>query len=197
MEVHLLYAPPKELAISAIRTCWKSFHKEDGFGDNDSQLIRRIIGFGHTSTLEHIQYTFYVKGLSRAILQELARHRIASFSVESTRYTLKRILNGEENIENLMVETGDPDLDALTHKHMRELKKLINRKGLRNDTAKYGITENYPVNLQFSMNIRSLRNFVTLRSGKAAHKEIQLLARKVMEVIPEDHMIFFEDLKLG
>lgn len=194
MEVELLHAPPRDLIVSAIRTCWKSFHKEDGFGDNDTQLIRRIIRFGHTSTLEHIQYTFYVTGLSRAILQELARHRIASFSVESTRYTLKRILNGEQAIEDLMVDTGDEDLNELTYKHMRDLKELINRKGLRNDTAKYGITENYPVNLQFSMNIRSLRNFITLRTSSAAHKEIRSLAFKVKDVIPIEHNVFFEDL---
>lgn len=135
-----------------------------------------------------------MKGLSRAILQELARHRIASYSVESTRYTLKRILNGEKDIEDLMVSTGDSDLDALTHKHMRELRDLINEKKLPNDTAKYGITENYPVNLQFSMNIRSLRNFISLRSSKAAHKEIGELTERIRYVIPEDHWIFFEDI---
>lgn len=194
MEVELLHVPPKELAISAIRTCWKSFSKEDGFGDNDAQLIRRIIGFAHTSTLEHIQYTFYIKGLSRAILQELARHRIASYSVESTRYTLKRILNGENSIEDIMVSTGDEDLDELNRRHMEELKELINRKGLRNDIAKYGIVESYPVNLQFSLNIRSLRNFIALRSSKSAHFEIRNLTEKIRSVIPVDHNIFFEDL---
>ena len=47
----------------------------------------------HKSTLEHIFFNISVKGISRALLQELARHRLASYTVRSTRYTMTDILH--------------------------------------------------------------------------------------------------------
>jgi thymidylate synthase (FAD) len=47
----------------------------------------------HESTIEHISFNFYIKGISRALLQELARHRLASYTVRSTRYTMTDILH--------------------------------------------------------------------------------------------------------
>ncbi len=77
---------------------------------------------------------------------------------------------------------------------MENLRNLIKEEGLTNDIAKYGICENYPVRLQMTMNVRSLRHFYQLRSSKAAHFEIRNLAEKLMESIPEEYKIFFEDL---
>ena len=48
---------------------------------------------GHESVIEHINLTFRVEGISRALLQELARHRHISLSVRSTRYTLGNSLD--------------------------------------------------------------------------------------------------------
>ena len=59
----------------------------------DSELLKQLsfVHFHH-SVLEHSVVTFFIKGVSRAVLQELARHRIASYSVKSTRYTLDQIM---------------------------------------------------------------------------------------------------------
>jgi thymidylate synthase (FAD) len=59
----------------------------------ESELLKQLsfVHFHH-SVLEHSVITFYIKGISRAVLQELARHRIASYSVKSTRYTLDMIM---------------------------------------------------------------------------------------------------------
>lgn len=90
--------------VTAIRTCWDSFDRQDswwdgnGFnlGPNDKQLVQTVVNNGHTSTLEHLVFTFEIRGLSRAALIELSRHRHASMSVKSTRYTLKKDLVNEE-----------------------------------------------------------------------------------------------------
>jgi len=47
----------------------------------------------HHSVLEHANLTYLIKGISRGVLQELARHRIASYTVRSTRYTMSRVIN--------------------------------------------------------------------------------------------------------
>ena len=57
-------------------------------GPKDRELIDRVGNkHKHSSTLEHLVYTFDIEGVSRALLQELARHRMASLSVKSTRCT--------------------------------------------------------------------------------------------------------------
>ena len=201
MEVELLHCSPKWIIVEGIRTCWKSFEKSDSdcvndvLGPNDISLVKKIISFGHTSTLEHSLFTFKVDGISRALLQELSRHRVGvSPSVESTRYTLKKIINNEEDIANVLVSSGNEDIDALNEKHLRELTELIKEKGLTNDVAKYGLVESYKVSETISFNLRSLRHFYQLRTSKKALKEIQELAHKLVEALPEDYNIFFEDL---
>lgn len=59
----------------------------------DSELLKQLsfVHFHH-SVLEHSVVSFFIKGISRAVLQEVARHRIASYSVKSTRYTLDQIM---------------------------------------------------------------------------------------------------------
>mgnify|MGYP006430298413 FL=1 len=92
MNVKLLQHTSLEICAHAIRTCWQSFENSDDGGEKDKELINRVGNkFKHASTLEHLSYTFYLSGISRALLQELARHRIASPSVKSTRYTLKEL----------------------------------------------------------------------------------------------------------
>lgn len=195
MKVRLLQATPRDIVINAIRTCWQSFDKSDSFGESDLKLLRNIIRKGHTSTLEHCNYVFFIEGITRACLQEVARHRVGvSLSVESTRYTLKKILNGEMDIEDVMVPTPNMKLNALIYEHMHKLCELIEEEGLTNDVAKYGICENYPVCLQMTFNVRSLRHFIALRGSKAAHFEIRELANQFLAAIPSDHAPFFQDL---
>ena len=92
MQVTLLHHTPLTVCSNAIRTCWQSFDKSDNGGEKDRELIDRVGNkFKHASTLEHLAYNFYIKGISRACLQELARHRMTSLSVKSTRYTLKEL----------------------------------------------------------------------------------------------------------
>lgn len=120
MKVTLLHNTPLYIAAHGARTCWDSGDKSDtklcqlqasqeailednyGFnsdnviGPNDAALIERVGNkFKHQSVLEHVSYNFYIEGVSRALLQELARHRIASYSVKSTRYTLKELKEEE------------------------------------------------------------------------------------------------------
>jgi thymidylate synthase thyX len=96
MQVTLLNHTPLNICSHAIRTCWQSFEKGDNGGEKDVELIDRVGNkFKHASTLEHLYYNFYIQGISRALLQELARHRIASLSVKSTLHTKRAKKGGE------------------------------------------------------------------------------------------------------
>ena len=197
MKVQLLNHTPLQICANAIRTCWQSFDKSDSTdefcGEADKALIDRVGNqFKHSSTLEHLFYNFYISGISRACLQELARHRMASLSVKSTRYTLKE-LKDDKNIDynKFLVFTGNEIVDNASKKALDNLKTIL-QSGVGNDVAKYCLPESYKTELAWSINARSLQNFISLRSSKAALWEIRNLSNAIFEALPNEHKYLFE-----
>jgi thymidylate synthase (FAD) len=200
MIVTLLHHTPLTICSNAIRTCWQSHDKSDNGGEKDRELIDRVGNkFKHSSTLEHLTYNFYIKGISRALLQELARHRMASLSVKSTRYTLKELkledtfnVSDIERAKKYLVMTDIDEVNEMSIKALENL-RLILKSGISNDKAKYCLPESYKTELTWSINARSLQNFLTLRSDKSALWEIRDLAQKVYENLPQEHKYLFQD----
>ncbi|ARR01601.1 thymidylate synthase, flavin-dependent [Campylobacter vicugnae] len=200
MEVKLLNHTPLWVCSNAIRTCWQSFDKGDNGGEIDIALIDRVGNkLKHASTLEHLHYNFYIKGISRALLQELARHRVASLSVKSTRYTLKELKNeGEfaqndwENASRYLVLSGNADVDNASIKALNNLRQILSQ-NISIDIAKYCLPESYKTELTWSINARSLQNFISLRSSKSALWEIQNLANAIYAALPDEHKFIFDE----
>jgi len=200
MEITLMHHTPLDVCAHAIRTCWQSFDNSDEGGEKDKALIDRVGNkFKHASTLEHLVYTFYVKGISRALLQELARHRIASPSVKSTRYTLKELKdcdafkeNDYEAAERFIVLTGNTLVDTASIKALNNLQVIL-KEGISNDIAKFCLPESYKTELTWTINARSLQNFIELRSNKAALWEIQIMAQYLFDSLPEEHQYLFKE----
>ena len=136
------------------------------------------------------------------MLQELSRHRIASYSVKSTRYTLKE-LKAEKGLYHTVagydwnvvskycVTTDAYDVDKAIAEALVNLQSLV-QDGIPNDITKYALPEAYKTALVMSINARALQNFLELRTSKHALWEIQELAREMYAVIPEDHKFLFE-----
>jgi len=200
MQVELMHYTPLNVCAHAIRTCWQSFDKSDGGGEKDRALIDRVGNkYKHASTLEHLHYNFFISGISRALLQELARHRIASLSVKSTRYTLKELKEIEpfkeddfKGASKFIVLTNNELVDSASIQALNNLQSLL-KKGISNDIAKYALPESYKTELTWSVNARSLQNFLTLRSSKSALWEIRNLANMIFQALPKDHKYLFED----
>lgn len=194
MQVTLLHHTPLTVCSNAIRTCWQSFDKSDNGGEKDRDLIDRVGNkFKHASTLEHLAYNFYIKGISRACLQELARHRMTSLSVKSTRYTLKELKDsGDIDYSKFLVFTENEVVDNASKTALDNLQKIL-QSGVSNDIAKYCLPESYKTELTWSINARSLQNFLHLRTSKDALWEIRNLANTIFEALPEDHKYLFED----
>ena len=200
MEVTLKHHTPLVICSDAIRTCWQSFDKSDSGGEKDRELIDRVGNkFKHASTLEHLVYSFYIKGISRALLQELARHRMASLSVKSTRYTLKELKNEEpfapkdrERASKYLVMTDVDMVDEMSITALENL-RLVLKSGISNDKAKYCLPESYKTELTWTVNARSLQNFIGLRSDKAALWEIRDLANILYKTLPQEHQYLFAD----
>ena len=200
MQVTLHHHTPLVICSDAIRTCWQSFDKSDNGGEVDRALIDRVGNkFKHASTLEHIVYNFYIAGISRALLQELARHRMASLSVKSTRYTLKELkeepsfaIDNKDRAEKYLVMTGVDMVDEMSIRALENL-RIVLVEGISNDRAKYCLPESYKTELTWTINARSLQNFISLRSDKAALWEIRDLANMVYATLPEEHQYLFEN----
>ena len=197
-KVELLHYTPLVIASNGARTCWQSFDKSDNGGPKDCELLDRIGNkFKHASVMEHITYNFYISDISRALLQELSRHRMASLSVKSTRYTLKELKEEPEfapgDVERAfkyIVKTGEPLVDTMSIKALENLRQCLSN-GISNDKAKYCLPESYKTELTWSINMRSLQNFLSLRSDKSALWEIQELAHAIYNALPEDHKYMF------
>ncbi len=199
MKVTLNHYTPLTICSTAIRTCWQSFDKSDNGGEKDRELIDRVGNkFKHASTLEHLNYSFYIEGISRALLQELARHRMASLSVKSTRYTLKELKTEEpfdpkekQRAAKYLVLTDNKIVDEMSIKALENLRNVL-AQGISNDIAKYCLPESYKTELTWTINARSLQNFLSLRSNKSALWEIRKLAHIIFDALPADHRYLFE-----
>lgn len=216
MQVILKQHSDLYICSDAIRQCHGTRGKSDTTqdqreffqttGDKDKDLILRIGNHAkHGSTLEHLYYSFDISGVSRALLQELARHRIASLTVKSSRYTLKELKNEEPFVDDIaldclnsafradkyLVMTSSPEVNAASIRALEELRIII-KSGVSNDIAKFCMPECYKTSFTWSINARSLQNFINLRSKKDALWEIRNLANMIFETLPEEHKYLFE-----
>jgi len=155
---------------------------------------------------------FTIKGI--ALLQELARHRIASLSVKSTRYTLKELKQEDtflsrekrsneeigdffilapdlKRASKYIVLTDNDEVNKYSVMALENLRQLLVA-GIANDKAKYALPECYKTELTWTINARSLQNFFNLRSDKSALWEIRDLANEVYKTLPEDHKYLFK-----
>jgi thymidylate synthase (FAD) len=191
MQVNLLNYTPLSVADAAIGKCY-----DKGCHTDIDKMTKRIDNVAnvkkHASTIEHISYNFDIDGVSRALLQELARHRIASYSVKSTRYTLKELKDGPSDLTKYLVMTPDQDVNKNNEQQLMLLVARL-QQGVSNDIAKYMLPEAYKTSLVMTINARSLQNFIALRSDKHALWEIQDLAKAMYNALPEDHKFLFSN----
>lgn len=151
------------------------------------EVLARIIKAGHESILEHINLTYSIKGISRALLQELSRHRHISLSVESTRHTLRKQMRGEAY--DIAIGVNRDRLYFM--KYFKEFMK--HNPEMPNDELKYFLPEFWPVNLVLTSNVREFRHILNLRTAPAALKEFRDLARAMYEAVPEQYKYLLKD----
>ena len=207
MNVKLLNFTSLEIADIAICKCYGNEPHSDK--EKVKARINRVANVSkHASTIEHLSYNFDVDGVSRACLQELARHRVASYTVKSSRYTLQELKDADDILEKgyvffteevgkiatkFIVFTGNQTVDGVSIHNLGMLQRTL-KKGIANDIAKYCMPEAYKTSLVMTINARSLQNFLELRSSKHALWEIRLLAKAIYNVIPEEHKFLYENI---
>jgi thymidylate synthase (FAD) len=205
MKVEIINHTPLEVALEAGLICTDSEDKIDQY--NAEEFIGKLVKSGHESVIEHIYYNIRISGVSRALLQELARHRHASLSVKSTRWALKKIVNKDSIIEKV-----EPKLDEYGFSYAQIdviesiaeaseqleywIKKAV-QLNIPNDIVKYYIQESLCTKLMFTVNARELRHILQLRLSKRALKEFQDLCKEIYKALPKEHLFIYNDILEG
>ena len=201
------YTDGQAVALSAIRTCYspgkpseivakegaKYFGNKatDGEGGTEAdRLFRQIVASKHTSTLEHISFTFAIEGVSRALLAQLTRHRAGfSFSVQSQRYV--RFGSGDRSggFDYIVPESikGNTGAEAVFHASMRALQldyDTLRTAGVSAEDARAVLPNAAATNLVMTTNLRALLDFYAKRrSGRGAQGEICSLAEELRKQV--------------
>lgn len=181
------------------RTAYQSFDK-DPDGSKAKEFVINIIDRGHESVIEHISLTakFIV---DRGVSHELVRHRIASFTQESTRYcNYANDKFGNEltfiDIRPFMTkEEADLWEDSMFIAE-KDYTYLIDH-GCSPQIARSVLPNSLKTEVIMTANLREWRHFFKLRCSKAAHPQMQQVANMLLnEVMESDIHIIFKDIWL-
>lgn len=172
MNVTLIrYTPePDKLCGEAAAIC-------TGYKGDPLKALRGALESGHESVAEHAGFTFRIEDVSRVLLAQLTRHRLASFSVQSQRYC------GADPDIVLPFSMADGELVDEIVAARRAVDRLYNkavRLGVPAEDARYFTLQGGVTSLIVTMNARELRNFFSLRCCNRAQWEIRELARRML-----------------
>ena len=166
---------------------------------NDQRsFLRKIREMGHESVLEHVGFSFLVEGVSRALLAQLTRHRIASFSVQSQRYV--SYSKGFGYVVPPTVRALGADAVAEYDAQMAQMQAWYDgwqQKLQANEDARFVLPNACETRLLVTMNARELRHFFELRMCERAQWEIRELATRMFELCYAAAPELFEDAGPG
>jgi thymidylate synthase (FAD) len=224
LKVELLASTPnaRKIAFTAIRTCYSHNKPSDLFdgaeyekyqekkardgqsGTDADRLFRHIVSSGHTSTLEHISFTFAIEGLSRSALAQLTRHRVGfGYSVQSQRYvsdTSDKKKGGYQFVIPPKVQE-DPEALNVFLELMDEIQRAYDRlraTKIPTEDARFVLPNAAAINLTMTCNLRALLEFYAKRrKGRGAQWEIANLSEELRRVVveKEDWLDLYFELK--
>lgn len=183
------------------RTCYRS---EDRITvDSAKQFVKFLIERGHETVLEHEKVTVRVI-CDRGVSHEIVRHRIASYSQESTRYcsynkdkfgnilTLIRICfwDNESPEDNRKIDIW---LKAMRQTETNYL-DLIDA-GATPQEARSILPNSLKTEIVMTMNLREWRHFFLLRTSDKAHPQMQEIARPLLAEFQQKIPVIFDDIK--
>jgi len=179
------------------RVCYKS---EGNIKDDSAEkFIRGIIKRGHESVIEHATISFKII-CDRGITHELVRHRLASYSQESTRFcdysagkfggelTFIKPCFWQETDENFKLWKNAMELVEKTYLALRA-------GGARPEEARSILPNSLKTEIFVTMNLREWRHFLKLRTVKAAHPQMREVALKIYKILVEKLPAIFDDIQ--
>ncbi len=197
---------PEEVVALSARLCYSRATVDDlarrVSGSDQTAFIERIMDMGHESVLEHCSFTFAMEGVSRVLLAQLTRHRLASFSVQSQRYV--SYASGFNYILPPQIEALGEEAAAEYARQMDQMhawylgwqEKLQRGEG-GNEDARFVLPGACETRLIVTMNARELRHFFSLRMCSRAQWEIRAVATEMHRLCMEIAPMLFADAGPG
>lgn len=176
------------------RTCYKS--EEKITDDSAERFVRGIIKSGHESVIEHAVASFRFV-CDRGVTHELVRHRIASFSQESTRYCNYSGSKFGGHITIIHPEGLTTEQIQRREKHFDEVQALYEAElaeGIKPQIARGVLPTCLKTEIVCTMNFREWRHTLKLRTSPAAHPQIAQVMREVLQWFKDNHPVIVEDL---
>ena len=212
MKVTLLaYTPePEKTVAAAAKLCYSPSDIDtvlDGLTEEKTAaFLDRLSDYGHESPIEHASFTFGIEGVSRSLLAQITRHRIASYSVQSQRYVS----------ENNFAFVIPPEIEAIPQakeeflqamddcqRHYNRLSEILAQKHAQtlleqgkdektaafaarkqaNEDARFVLPNACDTKMICTFNARSLKNFFAHRCCNRAQWEIRALATEMLRLV--------------
>ncbi len=197
---------PERLVAASAKLCYSAADigtVTDGLTDEKTaSFVDMLSEIGHESPIEHAVFTFGIEGVSRSLLAQLTRHRIASYSVQSQRYVrekafeyvlppeIESIPEAADEYRRAMAE-DQAHYDRLTallkEKHLRQMlsdgmdekaaARAAEKKAI--EDARFVLPNACTTKIMMTMNARSLQNFFRHRCCRRAQWEIRELAEQM------------------
>ena len=183
---------PQRLIETCARISYES--KNEPFDPKvNSEFIRKLIKNGHESPLEHASATFLIDGISRACSHQIVRHRLASFSQRSDRYTKYDAENGAGFVLPTKLHSASMG-DALMIQYTEHMEKsyalyrAMLAEGVPPEDARFAMPQGYQTSLYMTANFREWRHFLKLRLDSHAQWEIRAVALEILRHLCVDGM---------
>lgn len=209
----ITYTPQPEKAVaSAAKLCYSPVGieqiREGLTEEKTASFVDMLAQIGHESPIEHAFFTFGIEGVSRSLLAQITRHRMASFSVQSQRYVaemnfsfvvppeIENIPEAKEEYLRAMEEDRihyNNLTQILKEKHMKELlasgmsekeaAKSAEKKAI--EDARFVLPNACETKMIMTMNARSLYNFFAHRCCSRAQWEIRAVADEMLRLVKD------------
>ncbi len=191
-QVKLISKPENILKTiyTACRTCYSAdtplnIYDKDVDEEKMLNLIKRVVGSGHYSTVEHIQVSFAISNISRACTHQLVRHRHMSFSQKSQRYVqekgqfdylIPKTIENDENLKEKFIEF----MGEISKKYLEFVEA-----GIPAEDARAVLPNACSTSMVVSTNLRELIHVANLRLCTRAQLEIRMLVQEMCKALIE------------
>lgn len=159
--------------------------KEPTGMEASSNLIKYLLQANHTSIFEHASMTVHIENVSRAFLAQITRHRMASYTAGSQHY---QDYTGYADLIPEHLASNEDVCNAISVVDFY-YKKLIDN-GIKPEDARYILPNSKIVNILWTINARSLINFLNLRMCRRNVYEMYLFATRLHKIC----MLWWPDL---
>ena len=184
--------------------------------DSAERFVKSILDRGHESVLEHVSISVRVI-CDRGVSHEIVRHRVASYSQESTRYCnySKDKFNNEltfikpcwfkYSTSDIMQEEDfyDSEMNESDKDWLHHMKRCENiyfdmlQHGATPEQARSILPNSLKTEIVMTMNLREWRHFLKLRTSNRAHPQTREIANMILEAFKSKIPVVFDDIEKG